>query len=148
MAANLSVLAGQTERALQSVWNDLGVSSEERSAYIARIAEDVAGLYRSRVESQEQRKRDTEAEIEGLQTTIENMQHAMLEDSGIVSCMREWVICYSQFRLSTSDAVQPTVTTLISFSVVQPEKNTTTLLEYRELLDTYRSQLQQVCIRL
>jgi succinyl-CoA synthetase alpha subunit len=84
-AVNLTALAAQTEAALAVVWDDLGVSTDDRTTYINRIAEDVAALYHGRVAAQEQRRADTEAEIAGLQGTIDNMHHAMQEAATVVS---------------------------------------------------------------
>lgn len=82
--ANLEALAAETESALRGIWDDLGVPTPERAEYVSRIAEDVAGLYRSRVDCQEARRASCAEEVAGLQSTIENMQHAMVEAGGVV----------------------------------------------------------------
>lgn len=81
---NLESLAADTERSLRSVWDDLGVAPAERQAYLARIAEDVAGLYVGRVQAQEQRRLDCTAEIATLHATLESMQAALCEKIPVV----------------------------------------------------------------
>ena len=81
---NLESLAADTEAALRTVWDDLGVSPSERAAYLARIGEDVAALYVGRVQAQEQRRSDCTVEIAVLLAKLESMQAAASEKVVVV----------------------------------------------------------------
>ena len=80
---DLQSLASDTTVRLAAIWDELGVPKEERDTYINRIAEDVAELYHSRVQCQQQRKADVLAEIASLSSTIDNMHHAMKESAAV-----------------------------------------------------------------
>ena len=70
-------LAASTNGALQAIWDDLGVSAAERTSLINKLSADVVGIFNSSVALQEARRRDCEAEIGALLTTLDNMQCAM-----------------------------------------------------------------------
>ena len=69
---------------LSQLWDVIGVGAEERAAFLAQVAADVAATYASRVASQADRRAILEAEIDGLRTTIEDMQVAMEEPVDVV----------------------------------------------------------------
>ena len=84
MSLNLAEIAATCSSQLQQLWEVIGVSEEERSAYLAQLAADVAATYASRVQNQTDRRALLEAEIEGLRTTIKDMQVAMEEPIDVV----------------------------------------------------------------
>lgn len=152
-AVNLTALAAQTEAALAVVWDDLGVSIDDRTSYINRIAEDVAALYHGRVASQEQLRADTEAEIASLQSTIDNMHHAMQEVAAVVSGAGGWVglLCANRRRRQATRGETPRLHAPFPLPArnspcrfLQPVRAGKSLLAYRDALDAYRAELQVV----
>jgi len=87
MSANLDLaaLASETASKLSLLWDELGVSNSERQQYLETLAQDVAMIYSSRVEGENNRKFMIENEIQQLQTTIENLIRAMDDASSVVS---------------------------------------------------------------
>ena len=86
MAAPLDLtgLAASASSQLHVLWDVIGVPDDERSSFLSQVAADVAATYASRVASQADRRAILEAEIEGLRTTIEDMQIAMEEAVDVV----------------------------------------------------------------
>ena len=83
---DLEALAASTFSSLTSIWDDIGCPEAERDAFISKLSDDVAAIYRSRVDCQEARRRDMIAEAAELETTIENMHHAMEQPPVVVRC--------------------------------------------------------------
>ena len=79
MALDLQKLATDTNAALTHCWADLGISEEERSSYLQKLAEDVASIYRSRVGEQETRRREKSEQVDSMISLIQGMQRAMEE---------------------------------------------------------------------
>ena len=86
--SHLESLAAETSGALRTVWDDLGVPPEERTAYLARIGEDVAALYVGRVAAQEQRRADMLAAVAALHAGLDAMQAALGEKVAVVRAAR------------------------------------------------------------
>jgi hypothetical protein len=82
---NLEALAADTAGKLHNLWDELGVTAEERDTFLAQLSADVATIYAKRVEHQSIRKSNVESEIAQLQATIESMQRAMEEAGSVVS---------------------------------------------------------------
>jgi hypothetical protein len=81
---DLASLATETSQRLHALWDEMGVPSDARGAALEQLAHDVAAIYSSRVAAEASRKSGIEGEIASLQTTINNMIHAMDEAAGVV----------------------------------------------------------------
>jgi hypothetical protein len=81
---DLASLATETSQRLHALWDEMGVPSDARGAALEQLAHDVAAIYSSRVAAEASRKSGIEGEIASLQTTIDNMIHAMDEAAGVV----------------------------------------------------------------
>ena len=87
METTLVSIATDALSQLGDLWNVMGVQAEERTAYLSQVTSDVATMYAACVSRQVDRRSLLEAEIQGLQTTIEDMQIAMEEPVKVVSDM-------------------------------------------------------------
>jgi len=85
MEKTLVSIASDALSQLGDLWNTMGVQNEERASYLSQITSDVATMYATCVSRQVDRKSLLDAEIQGLQTTIEDMQVAMDEPVNVVS---------------------------------------------------------------
>jgi hypothetical protein len=83
-AINLAETASSCSSQLHKLWDMIGVGDEERASYLAQLTSDVAAIYAARVQNQTDRCSLLEAEIEGLRTTIKDMQVAMEEPIDVV----------------------------------------------------------------
>jgi hypothetical protein len=91
---NLTQLATETSTALESVWNEIGVSFDERQTFLTSLSERVASLYTSAVKEQQLRREDIQSEIQTLQETIVNMKYAMEQEEGVVCAVgRRVCVC-------------------------------------------------------
>ena len=84
MALDLQRLAADTRVTLDTCWSDLGIAAEERSTLLQGLVDDVAAIYRSRVEGQEARRREKAEQVESMQALIRGMQRAMEESDAEV----------------------------------------------------------------
>ena len=77
--------ATNAQSVLTTLWDSMGVSTEERNAFLSQMSSDVSAIYATRVAGQTERKSALEAEIVSLQTTIRDMRVSMDEPGAIVS---------------------------------------------------------------
>jgi hypothetical protein len=80
--------ATNAQSILATLWDSMGVSTEERNSFLSQMSSDVSAIYATRVAGQTERKSALEAEIISLQTTIRDMRVSMDEPGAIVSDMR------------------------------------------------------------
>lgn len=78
-------IATDATQSLNEIWDAMGVQIEERGAYLAGVMGEVREVYTASVRRQCDRRSLLEAEVQGLQTTIEDMQIAMDESVHVVS---------------------------------------------------------------
>lgn len=88
MATSLQTLADDAAAQLAAIWDALGVEGAERGDYARLLHEDVAAVFRSRVETQAARRAAVAADIDALRTTIANMHHAMEQEEVVVRLTR------------------------------------------------------------
>ena len=132
---------------LSQLWDVIGVGAEERAAFLAQVAADVAATYASRVASQADRRAILEAEIDGLRTTIEDMQVAMEEPVDVVrggARAREGgggapLLTRARAHHTRSPLFAPRPTPLHP----QPTANGATLIVYRDALEGARVKRQE-----
>ena len=80
MASSLQAQADDTLAQLSRIFDELGVEAPERAEYTRALWEDIAAVFRSRIESQLARRAGTSAEIDTLRRTIADMHHAMEQE--------------------------------------------------------------------
>ena len=80
--------ATNAQSILATLWDSMGVSTEERNSFLSQMSSDVSAIYATRVAGQTERKSALEAEIISLQTTIRDMRVSMDKPGAIVSDMR------------------------------------------------------------
>ena len=85
MESSLVTIATDATQSLNEIWDAMGVQIEERGAYLAGVMGEVREVYTASVRRQCDRRSLLEAEVQGLQTTIEDMQIAMDESVHVVS---------------------------------------------------------------
>ncbi len=81
---DLTALANEASSQLAALWDTMGVGAEERGERLETLQAQVAALYASTVAGEAGRRAAIEAEIATLQTTIDNMIHAMEETGAAV----------------------------------------------------------------
>jgi hypothetical protein len=136
MDVNLMV---ETSGKLASIWDELGVNSDDRARALEKLSIDVAALYSSRVHDEIARRDHIIQEISQLLITLENMQRTMNEVVTVVSIKgdRHSIVQSRKFRLLTLF--------YDFFFIFQPIRGSKALLEYRDALENVRVSLQEVC---
>ena len=145
----LVVLAQDTNRDLNTLWDDIGVAEGERFEFLEGIVQAVRDVYRSRVASQEERKEALEREIAQLGDTISSMQNIMAENVAMVRGRAQPRAGSHEIdspgRHRSASGVLTLRTRRHSHPCcLQPDRGTFTLLEYRSVLEAKRCELQKV----
>ena len=130
MALDLQRLAADTRVMLDTCWSDLGIAAEERSTLLQGLVDDVAAIYRSRVEAQEARRREKAEQVESMQALIQGMQRAMEESDAEVKQKKE---------TPAADPLDEGPSPLL-----QIPRNGMTLIEFATALEAKRHALQEV----
>ena len=81
---DLAAIGNDSVRALNELWDTIGVDTEERAAFLARVAAEIEAVYRARVGSEALRQEGLRSEIQGLQTTIADMMVSLEESVEVV----------------------------------------------------------------
>lgn len=84
---DLAKLAADASAQLAAIWDNLGVSQQERSNYLQGVCEQVAGVYSGSVARQQERMKGMEQDIDRLRATITDMQFTMQEEQCLVSML-------------------------------------------------------------
>jgi len=162
----LSSCANDAVRQLNTLWDAIGVESEERAVFLARVAAEVEAVYKSRVSSESLRQQGLLGEIKSLQTTISDMMVSLEESVEVVRAAARSAMLLTQracpLSLSLPPPLAPTPPSPTYFlltptqqnfnqssflsllcRVVQPTAAGRPLIPFRDALEATRARLQE-----